>query len=108
MGESTTTKRPYRVMEELELVDLVERVCSDCNLDLEENASRPVLEALEAAGVVYAPVVPEVVAKNADKAINSAARTITVTEPRTAELAAVPERNWTQEGRTLRPRTEVS
>jgi hypothetical protein len=95
-------------MEALDVVELVERIASDCNLDLAENASRPVLDALEAAGTVYVPVADAVVAKSADKAINAAARGIAVAYTRTADLAAVPERNWTQEERTLRPRTEVS
>lgn len=106
MGESTTTKRPYRVLEEIELVDLVDRVMEQHE---HGHGSEGVYEALESAGLtVYVSVADEIVAKNAEKAITGAAREIAVTDPRTAELAAVPERNWTQEQRTLRPRTEVS
>ena len=66
------------------------------------------LEALEAPAPVYVPIKDAVVAKSADKAINAAARGVAVTETRTADLVGVPERNWTQEERTLRPRTDVS
>lgn len=106
MGESTTTKRPYRVLEEVDLADLVDRVCGDHQ---DGHGAEGVFEALDRAGLsVYVTVADELVSKNADKAINAAARTLTVSEPRTAELAAVPTRNWTQEQRTLRPQTEVS
>jgi hypothetical protein len=107
MGESTTTKRDYRVMEEVDLAELVDRVCADSNLDLEGNVAAGVMEALEGAGVVLVPL-EVVAAKNAEKAINAAARGIVVTETRTADLRATPAWNWTEAERTLRPGTEVS
>lgn len=95
--------RPYRVLEQLDLAELVESYLADV---VDDGVLDQVLDKLE--GEMAYIEIADVEARNADHAKKLAGAKIVAPEPRESQLWAIPDRNWNMGPVNVHTTTRVS